>query len=311
MKKFHVNPKTGNPGACSASEDKCPFGDANEHYSSADAARAAYEAKQKTFPETVRLKSLEFGGNTWKNVTLEGSVYQTDRTMAIVAYVDDGYGPEPLTDVSVNLSGLGVIPQNGAFFVKDWSENAGLAAALEKAGIVTPTGRTVEVNQWGSKAVEVELNDKYQSLATVYNEKQDDVSSLSVAAQTVDAILLKQNETGTDYSVSFKTRKDKTTSAQVLSDGEIYDIDNEGNLNQKTDPRKHESLNSSPRKVSPKMELSLKAITRYLLIDENDFAVGFSSTPFGNSAETISITSKDTYFTVLSNGSYTITPRGK
>lgn len=44
MTKYHIVPKTGNPGKCTALI-KCPFGDETEHYDSANEARAAYEAK--------------------------------------------------------------------------------------------------------------------------------------------------------------------------------------------------------------------------------------------------------------------------
>lgn len=45
MPKFHINPKTGNPGACKAMVS-CPYGDLDsDHYGSAEEARAAYEEK--------------------------------------------------------------------------------------------------------------------------------------------------------------------------------------------------------------------------------------------------------------------------
>lgn len=43
MAKFHINPSTGNPGECSATVKDCPYGSADEHYGSAEEARAAYE----------------------------------------------------------------------------------------------------------------------------------------------------------------------------------------------------------------------------------------------------------------------------
>ena len=45
MARFHINPKTGNPGQCRA-QQACPFGGAEDHYSSQEEARAAYERKQ-------------------------------------------------------------------------------------------------------------------------------------------------------------------------------------------------------------------------------------------------------------------------
>lgn len=45
MAKFHVN-ENGDAGPCGAKRGKCPFGGEDEHYSSAEAAREAYEKRQ-------------------------------------------------------------------------------------------------------------------------------------------------------------------------------------------------------------------------------------------------------------------------
>lgn len=48
MLKYHLSPKTGNPGVCKA-KYKCAFGDIEtEHYSSPGIARAAYEQKMQS-----------------------------------------------------------------------------------------------------------------------------------------------------------------------------------------------------------------------------------------------------------------------
>ncbi len=165
MAQFHVNPKTGNSGACKAAHGKCPFGGDEIHFTSAAAAREAFERGQVTFNEQKPLKSLTFGGNTWKNVTLHGARYSEGGAIAIVAYSQGEYGDEPLTDVTVNLDELGAKPAPGAFFIKDWSENSGLAESLEKAGVIELTGESVQVNQWGSKALEARLTPKYKYLS--------------------------------------------------------------------------------------------------------------------------------------------------
>lgn len=55
---YHVNKETGETGQCKASKGKCPFGGPETHFTTAEAARAAYEAQQggafqrpKTFQE--------------------------------------------------------------------------------------------------------------------------------------------------------------------------------------------------------------------------------------------------------------------
>ena len=48
MARYHINPKTGNPGICRA-KSSCPFGDLTaDHFDSPEAARAAYEKRMET-----------------------------------------------------------------------------------------------------------------------------------------------------------------------------------------------------------------------------------------------------------------------
>lgn len=66
MLKYHLSPKTGNPGICKA-KYKCAFGDIEtEHYSSRELARAAYEEKMRgeatsfsNTPKRVKIQSAE------------------------------------------------------------------------------------------------------------------------------------------------------------------------------------------------------------------------------------------------------------
>lgn len=48
MSKFHIN-TAGEAGQCRAENGKCPFGGESDHFTSADAAREAYESKQESF----------------------------------------------------------------------------------------------------------------------------------------------------------------------------------------------------------------------------------------------------------------------
>lgn len=57
---YHVNPETGKPGTCKAIKS-CPFGGADVHYTSPEAARAAYEASQTgafSAPRAVKPKRV-------------------------------------------------------------------------------------------------------------------------------------------------------------------------------------------------------------------------------------------------------------
>jgi len=54
MTKYHINPKTGNPGACSAAPGACPFGGEANHYESASDARKAFESANTTAPALAK-----------------------------------------------------------------------------------------------------------------------------------------------------------------------------------------------------------------------------------------------------------------
>lgn len=46
---YHVNKSTGEAGKCKAEKGKCPFGGADEHFTSPEAARSFYESNQHSF----------------------------------------------------------------------------------------------------------------------------------------------------------------------------------------------------------------------------------------------------------------------
>lgn len=53
MAKYHVNDK-GEAGVCSARAGNCPFGGAEDHYESAEAAREAYSKDKSSFAVAIR-----------------------------------------------------------------------------------------------------------------------------------------------------------------------------------------------------------------------------------------------------------------
>lgn len=55
MAKFHIN-NAGEAGACSATKGNCPFGDEDDHFTSAAAARASYE--QTMAPQALSIVRL-------------------------------------------------------------------------------------------------------------------------------------------------------------------------------------------------------------------------------------------------------------
>lgn len=70
MAKYHVNSTTGEAGACKAVKGNCPFGGEAEHYTSAGAARDAYEASMKvagmTPTKKVKVADREYSGPSVK-----------------------------------------------------------------------------------------------------------------------------------------------------------------------------------------------------------------------------------------------------
>ena len=54
MARYHLNPKSGEPGLCTAEKGRCPFGDSEHHYGSKDEARRAYENDRgQSFVEVI------------------------------------------------------------------------------------------------------------------------------------------------------------------------------------------------------------------------------------------------------------------
>lgn len=60
MTLYHLNPETGIPGRCEATEGPCPFGTPEAHYESRDDAFAAYEEsmKEQEVPPAVQTETL-------------------------------------------------------------------------------------------------------------------------------------------------------------------------------------------------------------------------------------------------------------
>lgn len=79
MRLYHVNPYTGEPGECTATIKKCLYGTDEDHYTSPEAARAAYEKAQeqnKLSPEEV---AKAYGIATAASQGLPLSGYTTHR----------------------------------------------------------------------------------------------------------------------------------------------------------------------------------------------------------------------------------------
>lgn len=95
---------------------------------------------------------VTLGGREYEVVDTEIGVYQRG-DIAVRLYTDEGWGYEPLADVTVNLKFD--TPQPGCVWVKDYSENEGMADSLMALGFIEPTG--IEVDSGWVKIKEYRL----------------------------------------------------------------------------------------------------------------------------------------------------------
>lgn len=104
MRKYHINPKTGNPNLCSAAAGNCPFGAPSEHFPTKEAAAAAYEKRHETFSKTA----------------IQGPLAHGSKLRGVVAYET-----APLNTV--------VVLENGLRFIKT---NAGEWETSQRGGVI-------------------------------------------------------------------------------------------------------------------------------------------------------------------------------
>ncbi len=86
----------------------------------------------------LTIPTLNVGGYEYTEVYFVAGQYG-DGSLAIQCYEMDD--PTPVTAVTVNLAAYTSPPEEGCVFVKDYSENRGIAASLQEAGLIEPTGR--------------------------------------------------------------------------------------------------------------------------------------------------------------------------
>lgn len=90
MAKYHINDK-GDAGECKAAAGKCPFGDDDKHYTSAGAARAAYEELMAQRERQAKLayvkKRFELH---WRDLTAhERGLLERQDTAVVDHYFED------------------------------------------------------------------------------------------------------------------------------------------------------------------------------------------------------------------------------
>lgn len=102
---------------------------------------------------TKHLDTLTWNGMTWENVDVTlGGEYE-DGSPAIQLFTNG----EPLATATVCLAGYRIQPPEGdRVYLKDWSENAGLPAALMGLGLVEFYG-DFRVGPHGALVVEARI----------------------------------------------------------------------------------------------------------------------------------------------------------
>lgn len=78
MARFHVNPATGEAGLCRAHNGKCPFGGADAHHDSIEAARSSYE---------TQAEASYNGGSLKRESAPAGRLFGNSETRAFVGSV--------------------------------------------------------------------------------------------------------------------------------------------------------------------------------------------------------------------------------
>jgi len=108
MPGYHVNPKTGNPGACTAVRGGCPFGGDDDHYTSLTAARTAYELSHPTF-SAIRRGASDF-------LDLQAIHQTADYTLETAELFTGHSDHEPTGSVVIKVNSL---TQERDYLVKD------------------------------------------------------------------------------------------------------------------------------------------------------------------------------------------------
>lgn len=161
MAKYHVNPETGEPGECKA-EIKCRFGSPEEHYTSAEAARKAFEDSQPLFPTQKREESEEEildRVRTWvPGERLSKEVYETLPVGTILVQVHNESGDQSYFSIGENRRTHAVSRKRMMFAMDEASLFGGGSRPFYVAEPPLETDLTVsQINKaWADKEVVID-----------------------------------------------------------------------------------------------------------------------------------------------------------
>lgn len=108
--------------------------------------------------KNVPIKNVVLRGRNYGDGLIEASRYNAG---GVALRIVGAETREPLTILTVWLH---VPPIEGAFWLKTWGENDGVMELLGKAGLTEYTGTVVDVNDYGSVALETKPKGELKDL---------------------------------------------------------------------------------------------------------------------------------------------------
>jgi len=103
---------------------------------------------------TKQIAEYNFRGKKLKDLTVETTSFYPDGQEKLYIRTKEG---EPFMEPTVCLIDYGLKPQPGNVFIKNYSECAGAAAELQKAGIVGPTICEITFGPFNTTVIECKL----------------------------------------------------------------------------------------------------------------------------------------------------------
>ena len=103
-------------------------------------ASRATEQEETMNTQTLLIADLTIGDYSYGDCILEGDRYETGAAALTLSRVNGA----PVATVTVNITHTSN-SSSTAFYVKDYGENSGIAAALETRVIIAPTGHTAQL----------------------------------------------------------------------------------------------------------------------------------------------------------------------
>lgn len=100
----------------------------------------------------MMVEELRFNGFTWNDVLIEQFTYQHGGSLALTLTNDEG----PIADATVNLPEV-PLPDGADCWIKDYSENTGIAQALIDAGVLVQHGDPVGIGPYNVRVVPARL----------------------------------------------------------------------------------------------------------------------------------------------------------